>query len=431
MLSEQLLSFLVGLVDTYLAGHVSKEATVAVGTASYLGWFVMLAFTLVGVGAAALVSRALGAADRATANMGLNQSLLLALATGIAVSVASYSCAPLLAGFLTRTDEAAALTTHYLQIISLCYVLASVNLVGSSVLRSAGDTRTPLRIMTLVNIINIVVAAGLVYGWFGLRMGVTGIAIGALTARSAGGLLMLLVLARGLGPLRMRAALLAPHWQTLRRILRVGIPAAADTGIMTVAQLAFVRIISRTAEGDAGTANYAAHVIAMQIEALSYLPALAWGTAAATMVGQYLGARQEHRAQQAGHAAAMQGVCIGVCAGLTFWFFAESIFSLMTAEPTVRAVGAPAMRLLGFAQPFLCAAIIYITALRGAGDTRSTLAMSIVGGLMLRVPGAYLGGIVLHGGLIGAWCGMWADNVAKCALATGRFMQGGWKRARV
>ena len=87
--------------------------------------------------------------------------------------------------------------------------------------------------------------------------------------------------------------------------------------------------------------------------------------------------------------------------------------------------------MLAFAQPFLCAGIIYIGALRGAGDTRYTMAISLIAGLCVRVPAAYLGGIVLGGGLIGAWCGMWADNLVRLLLALGRYLHGGWKRIKV
>jgi MATE family multidrug resistance protein len=431
MLGEQVLSFLVGMVDTYLAGTISKEATVAVGTAAYLGWFVTLAFTMVGVGAAALVSRSFGANDTGTANRALNQAMWLAVLLGVAVAVGTFACAPLLAGFLTRTPEALALCTGYLRIVALGYVLASINMVGGAVLRAAGDTVAPMNVMAAVNVANVVVSFGLVFGWFGIRAGVAGIAIGTLAARSLGGLLMALLLIRGLRGLRVRTALLRPEAGTTWRILRVGLPAAADTTMMSLAQLAFIKIISHTGRGDAATANFAAHVIAMQMEAISYMPALAWGTAAATLVGQYLGARRPRLARRSGHVAALQAGALGALAGAAFFLLAELVYALMSNDPMVQDVGVPAFRLLAFAQPFLCMGIVYINALRGAGDTRTTTAISLVCGLLLRVPVAYLGGVVLAGGLIGAWCGMWADNVVRCLLALGRFVQGGWRRVRV
>lgn len=431
MLGEQLLNFLVGLVDTLLAGQISKEATAAVGAANYLNWIVMLAFSLVGVGASALVSRALGAGDARTANRALHQAMILAAILGVGVCGVTFFLSPQFARFLTQTERAYGPTVEFSRIIAFTYVLGSINLIGSGVLRAAGDTRTPLTIMTVVNIVNVVGSLLLVRPEFGLQWGVAGIATGALVARCVGGVLMLLVLANGRGLLRLRTSELRNDWDVMRRILRVGLPAAADTGVMSVAQLLFIRIIAQSDQGDAATANFAAHIIGVEMEAISYMPAFAWGTAAATLVGQYLGAGQPDRSARAGRIALLQGAALGLLNCTIFVTCARPIFALMTNDPAVIEVGVPAFRLLGFAQPFLCTAIIAITALRGAGDTRTTAVMSIIGGLFLRVPVAYFGAIYLHGGLIGAWCGMWSDNLAKCALGVTRFLRGDWKRIRV
>ncbi len=431
MLGEQFLSFLVGLVDTWLAGQISKEATLAVGTGSYLGWFVNLAFSFVGVGAAALVSRAMGAGDTETANRGLNQSIWISMVVGAVVTVVSLAAAPALSAFLTQSAAAESLCTLYVRIIALSYLLASLNMVGGAVLRAAGDTVSPMRVMAVVNVVNVIVSAGLVFGWFGPQIGVAGVAVGTLVARSVGGLLMLGLLCRGIRGLRVSPGLLRPDRVIVGRIVRVGLPASADSAMMTIAQLAFIKIIAHTASGDAATVNYAAHVIAMQVEAISYLPAFALGTAAATLVGQYLGAGQPAKATRSGHVAALQGGLLGVAVGLAFFVAAGAIYRLMSGDAEVQRVGTPAFRILALAQPFLCAGIIYINALRGAGDTRVTWIISAVCGVAIRVPVALLLGIVLGGGLIGAWCGMWADNVIRCGLALWRFAQGGWRQVRV
>lgn len=431
MLGEQVVNFLVGFVDVYLAGTLSKDATAAVGTGAYVGWFVTLGFFLVSTGAAALVSRAVGARDEAQAGRLLNQAMLMALIVGVLVAAGAWGCAPFFAHTLTRTATAEVMCRDFLRIDSFGYILASLTLVGGAAVRAAGDTRTPMLVMTLVSAVNAGLSSGLVFGWFGPRLGVYGIAIGTVAARSLGGLLMAVVLLRGLGALRIERRLLRPDWLTIARMLRIGLPAAADAAVMAVAQLAFVAIIARTAAGDAGTANYAAHMIAMRMEAISYLPALAWATAGATLVGQALGARDPRRAARAGHLAAIQGAALTTAVGVGFYLLAEPIYRMMSDDPAVIAVGAPAFRLIAFAQPVLGAAIVYIGVLRGAGDTRATLVFSLIGGLALRVPGAWLGGIALGGGLIGAWCGMWSDNVAKLLLGGGRFLQGGWKRLRL
>ncbi len=431
MLGEQFLHLLVGLVDTWLAGHVSKEATAAVGTGAYMGWFVTLVMALVGTGAGALVSRSIGGGDRATANRTLNQTVVLALVLGFVLGVAIFATAGLFGAFLGQTPESRRLLTLFIRIDALSYAGYSLVLLIGGVLRAAGDTRTPMFVMLVVNAVNIVLSAGLVFGWFGPRIGVAGIAIGTVVARVLGALLMLLILSRGVRGLRLSVRGWAPDLAIMGRVLRIGLPAAADAGLMWISHMAFIKIVAHTATGDAATVNYAAHMIGLRMEAFSYLPAVAWMTAGATLVGQYLGAGRPEDAQRAGRQSALQVAVVCAVIGVAFFLLAEPIFAAMSADPDVRAVGVPAFRWMAFAQPVLGVSIVLIGALRGAGDTRFTMVASLIGGICLRIPGAYIGGILLGGGLIGAWCGMWADNLSKFVMGVARFEQGGWRRVRV
>jgi putative MATE family efflux protein len=431
MLGEQLGNFTIGLVDTLLAGQISKEATSAVGTAAYVGWFTGLLFMLVSTGSAALVSRAFGAADTRTAGRVMNQSFVLMLAMGVVASLAIWFGAPGIGAFLTQTPEAAAMFVLFLRIDACGYLAYAVLTIVNTVLRAAGDTRTPMGVMLSINVVNVLVATTLVFGWLTPPCGVAGIAIGTVTARTLGGAIALVLAIRGRRSMRLAGRDLRPDGALVWRILRIGIPGATEAAVMAIAQFLFIKVIVETASGAAGTANYAAHMIAVRLEAITYLPAMAWMTAAATMVGQYLGAHQPRQAARAGHVAALQGAMLSSLIAVNFYLFADLLFAMMSNDPQVRAVGAPAFRLLAFVQPILCAGIIYIGALRGAGDTRYTMMASFIGGLCVRVPGAYVGGILLGGGLVGAWCGMWADNIVRCALAVVRYVHGGWQRVRV
>jgi MATE family multidrug resistance protein len=431
MLGELSFNFLVGFVDTYLAGHISKEANVAVGMATYATWLLTVLFTLVGVGAAALVARSIGGGDRRTANRAVNQALLLAVVAGLITSVAAYLLAPALATQLAPTEIARTIARGYLRIDALGYLVLAITAIGNGLLRASGDTRTPMVIMVVVNIVNAIVSVALVHGWVTEPLGPTGIALGTLVARSLGGLIIVGVMLRGPHGFRVRPVFLRPNPRIMARMLRVGLPAAGDSAVMSLAQLLFLSIVSRTATGEAGTANLAAHTIAMRMEGLSYLPAIAWATAAATAAGQYLGARRPDDATRAIRAAAIQGACISATIGAAFILFAGLIYRVMSNDAAVAAAGVPAFRILGFVQPMLAAGMIFTGSLRGIGDARVTMLISLVSGVGLRVPVGYLGGIVLGGGLIGAWCGMWADNITKFVLGYLRFRHGGWRHIRV
>jgi putative MATE family efflux protein len=347
---------------------------------------------------------------------------------------------PVLFGLRNEAVPAAIL---YLRIDAVGHFLGCAMFVGNACLRGAGDTRTPMRVMVIVNLTNMAVSAALVFGVAGLipPCGVAGIAWGTTAARLLGGSLVLLTLIRAQGAswsreggsalLKLRLSRMAPHGEMFRRLLRIGIPAGMDGLALWLGQMVFLRIINGLAEGREQADIFAAHVTGVRIESLTYLPAYAWASAAATMVGQSLGARDENRAVRSGHIAAVQA---GVQAGLlslVYFFFAPQLYGFFSAEPQVVAVGVPAFRLLAFFQIPLAAEIVFKNALRGAGDTRYPLVFTLIGMFAVRMPLGYLAGHVLNGGLVGAWIGMCGDLLLRSILSTARFLQGGWKRVRV
>jgi len=175
----------------------------------------------------------------------------------------------------------------------------------------------------------------------------------------------------------------------------------------------------------------AAHIVGVRIESLSYLPAMAWSTAAATLVGQNLGARRPDRSRRSANEAAKQAtVVIGFMAVL-YLLFAPHYFRFLTDDPKVIATGVPALRIQALIQPALACLIVYMGALRGAGDTVFPMFITTIGMVCLRIPLSYLGGVVLKGGLVGAWVGMNLDLLTRSILMTWRFRTGKWALKRV
>jgi Na+-driven multidrug efflux pump len=203
---------------------------------------------------------------------------------------------------------------------------------------------------------------------------------------------------------------------------------------MWTANFGFILIISKLGEGETQAAVVAAHFVGVRIEALSYLPAWAWATAAATMVGQSLGAGRPDRARRSGHLAAFQGACMCTVMGVLYFVFADRIFAMFNASDDLARVaeaGVPALRMLACFQIPLALMIIYPNALRGAGDTRYPLLFTALSMFGLRIPLAYLFGVVLDGGLVGAWVGMVSDMTVRALLNGIRFTWGGWHKVTV
>jgi len=435
VLGEQLLNTFVGLFDTWLAGNlppdVSVHATSAVGLAAYVSWFASLLVMLVGTGTTALVSRHEGAGDHPLANHFANQSITLAAILGAILLVAFYILAPWFALYCRMTGPAYDIAVTYLRVEACGHVFLCVTQVGCAGLRGVGNMRTPMLIFALINVVNVLASVSLVHGLGPLpAMGVNGIVGGTLTARVAGGLLTLLILSHGRTGLELHRRQLALRWTQTRRILRIGVPAAADGAIMWGGHFLFLAILSRLAEPPLGPAYFAAHIIAVRVEALTYLPAVAWAAATATMIGQALGAGDPRRAVRAGHEGVLQCGTLTVLVSLGFFLGAEFIFHHMSVDPLVRSAGTGPFRVLAWLQPALVVSIVYIGALRGAGDTRYPLGITIVG-IVLRLITGYLGGIALRGGLLGAWMGMFADCLWRAAASAVRFTRGHWTHTRV
>ena len=442
VLLEQLLSFLVGFYDTWLAGQISADATSAIGLGAYVGWLASMIFGLVATGTTALVSRHWGAGEHDAANRIMNTSVALAALAGVLMVGAIFVAAPGLSAALGMTGPLEDIAIRYLRMDGAGHLVTGITLAGAAALRGAGDMRSPMMILGLVNLFNIVASRTLVYGIGPLPfsgstipllepMGVDGIVGGTVLARLAGGGLMLAGLARGLSGLRLQRSLLWPTRETATRILRIGGPAAFDGGVMWIGQILFLKVIAGLGGDSVNSAIFAAHIIGVRVEAISYLPATAWGVAAATMIGQSLGARNPGRAVRSGNEAVLQCSLLGVLVATVFWFGAGPIYELMHEDPAVRAAGIPAFRQLALFQIPLMISIVYVIGLRGAGETRLPLVITLLGTFCVRVPLAWLLGIHYAGGLTGAWAGMCADMLLRAVLLAAVYHYGRWTRIRV
>ncbi|MEZ5942133.1 MAG: MATE family efflux transporter [Planctomycetaceae bacterium] len=431
VLGEQFLNFLVGTVDVYLAGNLPDDASLhavsAVGASAYIGWLASLVFSLVGTGTTALISRAWGAGDRVHANKVLNRSIALSWIIGIIFLLLMQFFAPHVSRIMGVEGDSLPIAVRYLKIDAIGLMFASVTLVASAALRGCGDMRTPMVILGIINVLNIIMSSAMVYGWGPLEpWGVDGIVMGTTISRTLGGVLLLAYLCFE----RMGLVLNFSEWrlrgETVRRILSVGTPAAGEGLLTWIGHVIFLSMIGRL-----GETAYNAHIIGVRVEAISYLPAVAWGSAAATLVGQSIGANKPSRAWEAGHEAAFQCGLFGVLTTLLFVVRSDLVFALMHNETSVRDLGVPALRLLGAFQIPLMLAIVYAHCLRGAGDTRYPVIIAIITTYVIRIPVGYFFGFVLGMGFFGVWIGMTIDISFRWILNAARYWSKKWLHVKV
>ncbi len=423
---EQVLNTLVGLADTFLVGHLDERAAAklgydsatalaGVGLANQMVWLVTVLFMAVSVGSTALIARARGANDMATANRTLRQSMIIGLAMGLIATAIGLALAVPFMRLLGAGPDVLPRSVTFLQIAALTFMPAALLFIGTATLRGMGDTRTPLYVMLGVNAVNIAISWLLVNGNLGApTLGVAGSAIGAAVARGGGGLALIAILLRGRSGLKLSLDLRPDH-ELLRRIARIGLPSAAEQLVFQGALLLFVRFITGL-----GTLAYAAHNVVLNIESLSFLPGMGYAIASTALVGQALGAGRPADAEASAYEALLQGGLMMTALGLIMVLFPHQLIGLFTDDPLVANTGAMAMRIAGAFQPLLALNFVMSGGLRGAGDTRWPLYSKIISTCGVRLP---LISLLL--------CAMGSDFLVQGLLALWRFRKGAWKTVRV
>lgn len=443
VLAEELLAMLIGLSDRILTGHyLGTSHLAAITLIAYLLWLIYGIFSFIAIGAAAMVARAVGAGDYPLARRITTQSYVMGGLISLLVLGLGWLGVERLVGLMQLEEHSAALAAFNLRILLPAIPLVMLDAVGVACLRAAGDAVTGLLVMVVVNVVNLSMSWMLVLGWGPFpRLGWAGIAVGTLSGYAVGGLLILIILLHGRSGICILWRRLKPDWAVVRRLLWVGLPGGADTLSIIGCQLWFLSVINRL--GDLATA---AHGVALAVEALVFLPALALQAATGTLAGQHLGARDPRQASRSVWTACLIGLSLTSVGGVLLYTQAGRLTPLFVgpAQAAVARQAAPLVQTVSLGLPALCMLMILTGALRGAGDTRWPLAFSLIGFLGVRIPAAYwlafplvhIPGttLVLLGwnlGVIGTWYAMVSDLVVRAILVLYRFLHGGWKRVEV
>ena len=449
---EQFLAACVGFVDKMIASGLGAAGTAAldgVGIGSYIDWFIAIAVSAVGIGSLAIISRAIGRGDLREASLGLGQSVIFSLGWGVVLGVALYIGAPILAWIGQLSPEATEASTRYVRVIALGLPFSSFTFVGIMALHGAGEATRPFYIMVVVNLVNMVASwalSGATIVLFGHTfaspgsLGVPGIALGTVIARAIGAALILALMIHGVKDLRLERWALRRQWEMLRRITRVGVPAFVEGVGMWLGNIVVLGVVGKIAlqrARDAGIPEgtfeglIGAHIIGIQWEAFSFLPGFALGTAASTLVGQYLGARNPRMATRAILACSAIAGSFMFLMGILFIREGELLTRQISTDPLHLDLVPQLLWIAGWMQVFFALTIVLREGMRGAGDTRWAMYFTWGGTYLLRVPLAYYIGYHLGYGLVGVWWVLSGEIVIRALLFAARLVHGGWKRIEV
>jgi len=422
--AERILSLTVNIINTILVGHLGASALAAVGLSGTIEMIGSSLFMAVGTGATALVAQAVGARNHALAQRVLEQAMLVAVVMGLLFLGLFLPLTRQTLVLLGAEEEAVALGVRYLPFLSGTLPMVSVLYVGNAALRGAGDTRTPMIVMAIMNLVNLVLSLVFIRGWGPLApMGVAGAGLAAGVARTVAGVATYVVLRGNRRQLSLRRLINRPQRDVLAKLLQVGLPAAGETILMRIAFLSYTRAISSL-----GTVSYAAHVIAERVENISFMPAYGFSVAATTLSGQALGAGDIKRARESVFRAIEIAVTYALLTAGFFAAFPRLMLGLFTNDAAVVNQGLVPLRTLALAQPIMAIAFSLSGGLRGAGDTRSVMWITGAGAMLVRVPLSILAATVLGLGLPGVYMSMTLDWLTRLILLWWRFRPSTWQR---
>lgn len=428
---ENLLSMAVFMADTLIVGRLNDaSALAAVGISNSFINIAQQLFMALGVGALALVARAWGEGDVSKAQRFGAQSITLGVVMALlTMAVLMPLAEPFLRYVMRVQDEAVIVQGRaYSQIILATSFLALPAMTMNNIMRATGDTRTPMLITLVVNIVNIGLALVLVYGAGPIpAMRVQGAAIATAIARGLGGVLALVALSRRSARVQITLrSLWAWVWGDVLRIWRLAWPNMVEQAIQRVGFIIFVGMVASL-----GTAALAAHEIADAVESMAFMPAWGFAIAAASLVGQALGARQPRIAELVVKRTAVLSSAVMLVVVGVFVLFSRPLAGLFSGQPEVVDLAATAVLISALELHGLALYMLFGNVLRGAGDTRSPMIVSLIGVVFFRISAVW---ILVNGlglGLAGVWLGTAIDWAGRASVMVVLYRTGRWKTARV
>ena len=444
-LVELMLTQIASMVDMMMVGNIGAnvagaeqglEGSRAVAAVGLTTQPVFLLFTLImamNVGATALVARNKGAGQKDRADLVLRQALLMTAVISAVMSVLGYIFSEPMIRFMAAgsIDESVIKdATEYLHIRMYALVAVSLTSTITAGLRGAGDSRTAMVYNTVANVINVFMNWLLIYGNLGMpELKVAGAAWATIIGQYVAFFMALIAVMRKTEKKYLHLDLrkgFKPDMGVLLGIWQIGLPSMLEQLIMRVGMVIFARAVAGLGEDALAT-----HQICMNIQALSFMMGQAFAVSATSLVGQSLGKGRSDMAKQYGNATSFLGLLTALVLAAGFFFFGRYVVLLYNNKKEVVEIGGVIMRFIAFMQPFQCVQFIQAGALRGAGDTRSTMMVTLITVLILRTSIALLLINVFDMGLYGAWIAMASDQLVRSLLIGLRYMSNRWMLFKV
>lgn len=415
------------VIDLFWVGRLGSDAVAAMAMS---GTMLMMLFPVVmglSTGTVAMVSRCVGAGRLDEASEVGGQSLMVALWFGIVAGGVGWLSAEWLCRLLGGSEEVVRLGTQYMGISFLGGFTVFVLFIGNSILQASGNTVVPMYAMLLSNVLNILLAPVFIFGLFGVpRMEIRGAALATVLSQAVAAVVVLRVMAKGASGIKVGRR----HWRLRTdlawRVLKIGIPSSGQMLSRSLMSAVLMRVVA-----GCGTAAVAAYGIGVRFHMMILMPAFVLGNAAATIVGQNLGAGKPGRAERAAWMATALDMAIMAVSAAVLMIWAAPLVRLFDPNPDVVTLGVRYFRVVSAFHVFAALSIVLGRALQGAGDTIAPMVTTILGLWGLQVPLALLLPRFFTPPTDGIWWSVAVTLTANGLMVMAWFHLGRWKHQRV
>jgi len=424
MVLEMAMESLFGIVDIFFVAHLGADATATVGITE--GMLVMVMAVAIGLsmGTTAVVARRTGEHNKEGAAVSAVQSIILGAVCMLVIFAICFPFAPRLLALMGAGPGILRVGSTYSRIMMSGSGIILMLFLINAVFRGAGEAVVAMRVLWVANAINICLDPCLIMGLGPFpRLGVTGAAVSTTIGRSVGILFQIYLLWRGTDRMQVQRRHLRLNLEVIRNILRISGNGVLQFTVATASWVLMVRLIQSF--GSAATAGY---TVAIRIVVFSILPSWGLGSAAATLVGQNLGAKRPERAEESVWRAAFFNTVFLGAVSLIFLVFAPQLVGIFSRDPVVIGNGANCLRIISLCYVFYAYGLIIVQAFNGAGDTRTPLLINLFCFWIVQLPLAFALGRRLNLGLNGIYFAIPITEVLLASITIYVFRKGWWKQ---
>ncbi len=378
LITEMLCLVVGGVLTTAMVGRFGAVEIASIGLATIVQITVSMVIASAGIGAGSLISRAIGARKPQEARQIAGQTLFVGVLIGIfAAALIMYSGRTLIA-FASSDVLVVKMAGDFVEMMAAFFPFLAVISISLASVRATGQTRISMMVAIIGQFVSIATTYSLL---FVFEIGVYGAVFGMVSSQVLAAFLSILAIRSNL-TLGLRKKDIFPlQPKVILEVFKISMPAAFEQLAIQSGRLFFSLLMV-----SAGAAQYAGHNVAIQIESISFMPGMAFGIAAMTLVGQNLGRGLPHRARQYAWFTCFIGASTMGFLGVLFYFFAEPLTRFFVQDPAVLRWGVACVKIAAIEQVSLAVAMILPGVLRGAGDTVSAMYVAVFGAWVFRIP---------------------------------------------